>query len=296
MKKMLGSMLGAFSKSPQVKFRTSKANFEVFSHPVRASKKMPDWFKKCPHVQPGEEIMHGTVRRCVPFLDALSHGYIIPLWADLLVQVYHPVDLFDGNGDLIASIFHADDEQKLINEKVVETGQIVKGVSRQKDKVVQFKFPSDVIETYDGREGLSIDYHKEKQIASMFSLNRYEFGKTVGKFHSPWAIETEKGWSCHFKNPPAQYDSNIEILEGVVDTDEYTHNVNFPFIWKGNELGSFLIPAGTPLIQVIPFKRCKTKLTVEVHNPLNQVKQKRIKEVHHFDAYKKLFWHKRKIE
>lgn len=56
----------------------------VFPPPEPAYKKIPDYFKAIkPQVDENPE--SSTVKRCIPFLDALSEGFIIPLWADVRV-------------------------------------------------------------------------------------------------------------------------------------------------------------------------------------------------------------------
>ena len=49
-------------------------------------------------------------------------------------------------------------------------------------------------------------------------------------------------------------DNPITIFPGVVDTDSYNLNVEFPFMLTNPEFDG-LIPAGTPIAQVMPFKR-----------------------------------------
>jgi hypothetical protein len=53
--------------------------------------------------------------------------------------------------------------------------------------------------------------------------------------------------------------SFFTVLPGIVDTDSYTGIINFPFVlnnlfWEG------IIPAGTPIVQAIPFKRDRFKM------------------------------------
>jgi hypothetical protein len=78
------------------------------------------------------------------------------------------------------------------------------------------------------------------------------------KWINPWAIETPKGYSCLFI-PPVHRESVFSILEGVVDTDEYKAPVNFPFVLNNPKFEG-MIPAGTPIVQVIPFKRDNWKM------------------------------------
>ena len=284
------------SKQPEITFKTCEANLKNLPHPVRASKKMPSWLKQCPKTITGAQMQDGTIRRCVPFLDAVGHGYILPLWADLLVSAYYPVDIYNDQDVLLGSIYHNSDENDLVGEMVAETGETVARVSRQSELQLQVQFPTDNVFGADGEPQKALAYHDKKQVGPSCTLSRYKFGEFIIKMMNPWTITTKSGWSVHFKNPPAQFDSNIEILEGVVDTDKYVAPINFPCIWKGNEEGDFLIPMGTPLVQIIPFKRHKTKSVVKVEDFDYNLATDGAMSVYHFDRYKRLFWHKRKIE
>jgi hypothetical protein len=70
---------------------TSNHVFEVRDKPVPAVKIIPDWWKNISkyssknnkiNLNPGPSV---TVKQCAPTIDALSSGYVITLWADLLV-------------------------------------------------------------------------------------------------------------------------------------------------------------------------------------------------------------------
>lgn len=73
------------------------------------------------------------------------------------------------------------------------------------------------------------------------------------KFRNPWGIKTPKGYSCLFLPPLHRPDCGIRIIEGLVDTDSYSNCVHLPFLINEGAHGT--IPAGTPIAQVIPFKR-----------------------------------------
>lgn len=76
------------------------------------------------------------------------------------------------------------------------------------------------------------------------------------KFINPWIIRTPKGVSCMFIPPVNHFDRRFTCLTGLVDTDKYAGNVNFPAVWH---LANFddLLKAGTPLVTVIPVHRDK---------------------------------------
>jgi hypothetical protein len=95
----------------------------------------------------------------------------------------------------------------------------------------------------------AISFHENIQVGGHYQ----ESGYAIPKWHNPWAIKTPKGYSCLFV-APFHRKTNIHILEAIVDTDEYSSAVNFPFMLTDIKFQG-LIPAGTPLAQVIPFKR-----------------------------------------
>lgn len=72
------------------------------------------------------------------------------------------------------------------------------------------------------------------------------------KFTSPYVIKTPPGYSCILTHPFNQI-SPFLTLTGVVDTDMHPLAVQFPFLMLKNWEG--VIKSGTPIVQVIPFKR-----------------------------------------
>jgi hypothetical protein len=73
------------------------------------------------------------------------------------------------------------------------------------------------------------------------------------KFINPWVIQTPKGYSSFFISPTFRDDLPFECLPAIVDTDKHPIAVNFPFFIRNGFEGT--IPMGTPIMQVIPFKR-----------------------------------------
>ncbi len=95
----------------------------------------------------------------------------------------------------------------------------------------------------------AIDFHPVRQAEHHPKNNGFPFPK----FISPWSIKTPKGFSILI-TAPTHRESVFEILPGIVDTDTYTNPVNFPFVLKDSSFTG-LIPAGTPMAQIIPIKR-----------------------------------------
>lgn len=81
--------------------------------------------------------------------------------------------------------------------------------------------------------------------------------KSVFKWINPWVVRTPPGWSCLFIHPQHQDPLPFLSLPALVDTDKHPAPINFPFYVRKGFDG--LIEKGTPVIQVIPFKREKFK-------------------------------------
>lgn len=73
------------------------------------------------------------------------------------------------------------------------------------------------------------------------------------KFVQPWIIKTPPGYSTLFMSPAFQTDSPFYMMPGIVDTDKHPLPVNFPFLIDNDFEG--IVEAGTPIMQIIPFKR-----------------------------------------
>lgn len=224
-----------------IRFMLDEAHEGVFPPPVQALKKAPDFYKAIKS-QSDNHPATGTVKRCVPFLDALSAGFIIPLWADLYV--------YAENGGLNLS------------------------------------FPDNL------PMGKSIETHGYMQMPD-HPLAEKPYGKDFLKFLNPWLIETDPGYSCLFTSPLNHLETRFKILDGVVDTDNYYNNINLPFLWTGGD-GQFFIPKGTPLVQVIPFKREEFSLSVGVIDASRRRTTLGVLGTHLKNAYRQEFWSKRK--
>ena len=86
------------------------------------------------------------------------------------------------------------------------------------------------------------------------------------KLKNPWLVRTPPGYSCLFIQPIYEFNPNLRLLSGIVDTDTFDLPVEFPG-WIVND---HIIKAGEPLMQVIPFKREDWRMSMEftdTHTP-----------------------------
>jgi hypothetical protein len=108
----------------------------------------------------------------------------------------------------------------------------------------------------------------------------------IFKWVNPWIIKTPNNYSCLLTHPFHYDDLPFKSLSTIVDTDKYPTPKNFSFLLKKNFEG--LIPKGTPLIQVIPFRREKYKSIIHSNSEKYNLMWKKAK-TEFFDVYKKFF-------
>jgi hypothetical protein len=81
------------------------------------------------------------------------------------------------------------------------------------------------------------------------------------KITQPWTVKTPPGYSCLFIQPFYQF-QEWRLFPAIVDTDKHDVPVELPgYIPSGQEIS---IMPGTPLVQVIPFKRDEWTMEMEV--------------------------------
>lgn len=115
------------------------------------------------------------------------------------------------------------------------------------------------------------------------------------KWKNPYGISTPPGYSVLFTQP-FHRESVFTILPGVVDTDTLKAAVSFPFVlndvnWEG------IIPAGTPMAQVIPFKRdsWKHKIGSDKERKEQNLSISKLKTLF-FNSYKRQFWSRKEYK
>lgn len=135
----------------------------------------------------------------------------------------------------------------------------------------------------------AIDFHPISQAPLHPLANNNPYPKIM----NPWIIETDPGYSCLFINPMHNPNQYFTIMPGIVDTDKYNARVNFPFTlndlnWNG------VIPAGTAVAQVIPFKRDSWKSKIGGQDDIikeSKIMHKLKSKI--YNSYKQNFWSKK---
>lgn len=128
-----------------------------------------------------------------------------------------------------------------------------------------------------------IQFHPVEQAPNHPNKNGHQ--GSYPKWINPWAIKTPPGYSTLFVQP-FHRDSVFTILPGIVDTDTYDAPVNFPFVLNDVTMEG-IIPAGTPMAQVIPFKRESWNMKIGTQEDFANQNKTTVKlRTRFFDSYK----------
>ena len=177
---------------------------EITEDFVLSKKQIPDWYKKIPPYQDSikNEPTAKTVKKCIPFLEAMTTGYMVLTSQDVNVK-----------NDPLTNEY--DITWVLKSENLVYI--------KARDFPINIPIP----------EG---------------------FRDTHFVWHVPFTFLLPRGYSALITHPLNRTDLPFYTTSGIVDTDDYPlTRGDYPFLLKKGFTG--IIPAGTPVMQIIPFKR-----------------------------------------
>lgn len=109
----------------------------------------------------------------------------------------------------------------------------------------------------------------------------------------PWIPKTPKGYSVLCTHPHNRLDLPFTTLTGIVDSDEFNHVGfgKFPFYIEKGFTG--IIPKGTPIIQITPFKRDDWDSNAKTYQPEEQLKKEYSYFREYVSVYRNKFWKKK---
>ena len=193
-------------KTPIIEFLASEEHCNVLVPPAPANKFIPDWYKTLPTIDKNSRDHKGnfgsTAKKCMPMIDVMTHGFIIPLAGDVHIRTNEDASQIDITQNPYIRL---------------------------------------------------TEEHSQGQVGPRFPFKE----KHLIKFLNPFVIKTPPGYSCMFMAPVNHIETRFLALGGIVDTDNYDRPVNFPSVWMACNFDESL-PAGTPIVQIVPFKRSNT--------------------------------------
>jgi hypothetical protein len=219
-----------------IEFRSiDEMSFEFCEKPYPASKLIPDWWKdssssfKNPHNQ---NFTLPTFKGCMPILDVLTAGYLIPLHAD--------IEVLNNNGFPV------------INSNTFRP-------------VVEQHMPQKL-------NGLEIPEG---------------YSQFIFKYLNNWIIKTPPGYSALVTHPFGYKNLPFYSYSGIVDSDTFHGDINIPFTLKKDFSG--IIQKGTPIMQIIPFKRENWECEITKGTAFETQKVANILSTKINSGYKKIF-------
>ena len=112
----------------------------------------------------------------------------------------------------------------------------------------------------------------------------------------PWSIKTPLGWSIMVMEPQHHEPGPIMCASGIVDSDDFSIPFNM-FLKLRDPNFEGMISAGTPFLQIIPFKRESWEATLGGDKERKKYKSDigKFNRVF-FDRYKKFWWNKKEYK
>jgi hypothetical protein len=231
------TIMSMFRKKNIIKFESYYKEYPNIMIPSRTM--VPDWYKN----QKPDQGISKSFKKCVPFLEAITCGYLVKL----------PMDVYIEQRDNVPFVVWSNFEEG-------------------KD-LIGYKL-NDSIDNIPAPEG---------------------FHKNTFYWKFPVSFQLPVGHSALFTQPLNRFDSPFLCFSVVIDGG-YTlpPGANVPFYIRENFEG--LIPQGTPIAQIIPFKNGSWSAQ-DSKGIVEQGKGDKIKSSLVFGGwYKKTFWTRKKYD
>ena len=225
-------------------FASSQIAEDRVPMPKPARLYVPQWYKDIKNDNSfdfddkGPLAQLSDIKRCMPFLDGLTTGYIQETWTDIWIRL-------------------------------------------NKDGSVSYA------------SAIGPDIMASREFQSTPISEKYYQAEFVWKMH--WLPKLPKGWSAIITSPMNRPDLPFICLSGIIDSDNfYQTNINggnYPFFIEQGFQG--LIPAGTPMYQIIPFKRETWNSSSVKFDEVKAIKRVVNIKKYFRNGYKKIHWQKK---
>jgi hypothetical protein len=228
-------------------------------YPIPTKLNIPEWYKKLEHT-----IENKTIKGCMPFLDTLTSGYLLKIPQDFHVR--HNID-------------NKSEKEKEFKDSFQTFGL---------NEMSQLLYAKNV----NLNSGVDIQSLKQVEGSPFIEKNK---NLPFYKILNPWKIKTPKGYSCLFVPPLNNGDDRFSIISGIVDTDTFPNEINFPIIINGDKYPVLktTIKKGTPYVQIIPFKRDSWKMTFKSRQQKEIQNSRLFYGLKILNIYKEKYWNKK---
>lgn len=225
--------------------------------PIPAKKVRPEWFKKLPLYIDNFNETSETIKKCPAMQDWMNMGYLIRNRHTVLVALHtgdkdkEPVSLALALKDDIPK-----DKFKRLKELVKVFNKT--GSLDDTDRIQEYcKSHRLLVEELDG------NYVMGGHPAAQTRGSGFD-DKMAFKFKLDFLITTPKGTSTYWLDPFLFNNPFFHAWQGIIDTDTFNQiTTNNMCIFYPKADNSFIIPKGTPIVQVVPFVRYPWKHKIE---------------------------------
>ncbi len=225
--------------------------------PIPAKKVRPEWFKKLPMTVDNHGQQTETIKKCPAMQDWMNMGYLIRNRHTVLVALHtgdkdrEPVSL---------ALALKDDIPKDKFNKIKELVKVFNETGSLDD--------TDRIHDYCKQHLLLVE-----ELQGNYVVGGHPAAQTRGsgfddkmafKFKLDFLISTPKGTSTYWLDPFLFNNPFFHAWQGIIDTDSFNQlTTNNMCIFYPKADNSFIIPKGTPIVQVVPFVRYPWKHKIE---------------------------------
>ena len=243
-------------KEMEITFQCVQDTENSLFEPIPAKKVRPEWFKKLPmHVENYGDTTE-TIKRCPAMQDWMNMGYLIRNRHTILVVLspHH-----EGEPISIALVLKDD----ILKDKL----QKLKIMITTYNETGDFQIIDDIHEYCKQHRLLVEELDKNYVVGGHPAAQTRGSGfddKMAFKFKVDFLIKTPPGTSTYWLDPFLFNNPYFHAWQGIIDTDTFNQlTTNNMCIFYPKADYSFIIPKGTPLVQVVPFVRYPWKHTIE---------------------------------
>ena len=243
-------------KEMEILFECVQDTENSLFEPIPAKKVRPEWFKKLPMYVDNYGEQNETIKKCPAMQDWMNMGYLIRNRHTVLValspnHVEQPVSLAIALKDDIPR-----DKFKKLKQLVIEYNE--SGSKEGTDRIHDY-CKSHKLFVEELQDNYVLGGHPAAQTRGSGFDDKMAF-----KFKLDFLISTPKGTSTYWLDPFLSNNPFFHAWQGIIDTDSFNQlTTNNMCIFYPKADNSFIIPKGTPIVQVVPFVRYPWKHKIE---------------------------------